>query len=45
MFFKINQKLWENMLKEADFKCPAAKFYKVLFLSYVYYALEFSSKI
>jgi len=31
------------MLQEADFKSPAAKFYKFLFLSYVYYALEFSS--
>jgi len=28
---------------EAVFKCPAAKLYKILFLSYVYYAREFSS--
>jgi len=43
MFFKIKQKVWENMPKEAAFKCPAAKLYKLLFLSYVYCALEFSS--
>jgi len=41
--FKIKQKLWENVPKEAAFKYPAAKLYKFLFLSYVYYALEFSS--
>jgi len=43
MFFKIKQKLWENVPKEAAFKCPAAKFYKILCLSYVYYALKFCS--
>jgi len=43
MFFKIKQTLWENVPKEAAFKCPAAKLYIFLFLSYVYYALEFSS--
>jgi len=43
MFFKIKQKLWENVQMEAAFKCPAAKLYKILFLSYVFYALEFSS--
>jgi len=42
MFFKIKQKLWENV-PEAAFKCPAAKLYIFLFLSNVYYALEFSS--
>jgi len=36
MFFKIEQKLWENVAKEAAFKCPAAKLYKFLFLSYVH---------
>jgi len=35
MFFKIKQKLWENVPKEAAFKCPAAKLYIFLFLSYV----------
>jgi len=25
MYFKIKQKLWENVPKEAAFKCPAAK--------------------
>jgi len=34
-----------NVPQKAAFKCPAAKFYKFLFLSYGYYALEFSSKI
>jgi len=29
--------------KEAAFTCEAAKLYKILFLSYVSYALEFSS--
>jgi len=43
MFFKIKQKLWEYVPMEAVFKCPAAKLYKILFLSYLYYALEFSS--
>jgi len=43
MFFKIKQKLWENVPKEAAFKRSAAKFYIILFHSYVYYALEFSS--
>jgi len=45
MFFKLKQKLWENAPKEAAFKCPVAKLYKFLFLSYVSYALEFSSSI
>jgi len=27
MFFKIKQKLWENVLKKAAFKCPTAKFF------------------
>ena len=44
MFLKIKQKLWEIMPKEAAFKGSAAKFYKILFLSYAYYALEFSSQ-
>jgi len=29
--------------KEAAFNCEAAKLYKILFLSYVTYALEFCS--
>jgi len=41
MFFKIKQIIWENVSKEAAFKCPAAKLYK-LFVLYVYYALELS---
>jgi len=45
MFFKIKQNLWENVPKEAAFKCPAAKLYKCSFLSHVSYALEFSSYI
>jgi len=28
MFFKIKQKLWEIVPKEAAFKCPAAQLYK-----------------
>jgi len=43
MFFKIKQTLWENMPMQAVFKCPAAKLYKIVFLSHAYYALEFSS--
>jgi len=43
MFFKINQNLWENVPQEAAFNCVAANLYKFLFLSYVSYALEFSS--
>jgi len=43
MFCKIKQKIWENVPKEAAFKCPAAKLHIFLLLSYVYYALEFSS--
>ena len=31
------------MPQEAAFNCDAAKLYKILFLSYVSYALEFSS--
>jgi len=31
------------MPKEAAFNCVAAKLYKISFLSYVSYALEFSS--
>jgi len=41
MFFKIKQKLWGNVPKEAAFNCAAAKLYKILFLSYISYALEF----
>jgi len=33
MFFKIKHKLWENVPKEAGFKCPAAKLYILLFLT------------
>jgi len=43
MLFKIKQSLWENVPHEAAFNCVAAKLYKILFLSYVSYALEFSS--
>jgi len=43
MFFKIKQKLWENVPQEAAFNCVAAKLYIFFFLSYVSYALEFSS--
>jgi len=43
MFFKIKQKLLENVPKEATFKCSAENLYKCWFLSYVYYALECSS--
>jgi len=39
MFFKLKQKLWENVPKEAVFKRPAAKLYKCLFLSYVLYIM------
>jgi len=42
MFFKIKQKLWENVPQEAAFNCVAENLYKILFLSYVSYALEFS---
>jgi len=42
MFFKIKQKFWDNVPQEAAFNCEAAKLYKILFLSYVSYALEFS---
>jgi len=45
MFFKIKQKLWENVPQEAASNCASAKLYKFLFLSYVSYALEFSSYI
>jgi len=41
MFFKIKQQLWENVPQEAAFNCVAAKLYKILFLSYASYALEF----
>jgi len=43
MFFKIKQKLWENVPYKVAFNCVTAKLYKILFLSYVSYALEFSS--
>jgi len=40
MFFKIKQKLWENVPKEATFKCPVSscKTSQILYLLYVYYA-------
>jgi len=40
MFFKMKQKFWENVAKEAAFKCPAAKPYKFLFVSYVQYIMH-----
>jgi len=43
MFYKTKQKLWENVSQEAAFNCVATKRHKFLFLSYVCYALEFSS--
>jgi len=43
MFFKIKQDLWENVPQEAVFNCEDVKLYKILFLSYVSYALKFSS--
>jgi len=43
MFFKIKQKLWENVPEEAAFNCEAGKLYKILFLSYVSCVFEFSS--
>jgi len=39
MFLQLKQKLWENVPKEAVFKCPAAKLHKCLFLSYVLYLM------
>ena len=44
MFFKIKQKLWENVPEEAAFNCEAGKLYKILFLSNVTYALELVHK-
>jgi len=43
MFFKIKQKLRENVPLEAAFNRVAAKFYKFLFFLHESYALEFSS--
>jgi len=43
MFSKIKQNLSENVPYEAAFNCEAGKLHKILFLSYVSYALEFSS--
>jgi len=40
MFFKIKQKLWENVPKEAAFKCPAAKL--TYFCSFRMYSVSFS---
>jgi len=41
--FQSKANLWENVPNEAAFNCSGAKLCKFLFLSYVYYALEFSS--
>ena len=39
MFFKIKQKLWENVPYEAALNCVVAKPHKILFISYVSYML------